>query len=59
MSPPSSFSKSSLPLFYGDLVPLIDKKAMGQPEAAQTIAVCISMNVVYTALILEPILPAF
>ena len=26
MSPPCSVSKSSLPLFHGDLVPLIDKE---------------------------------
>ena len=28
MSPPSTVSDSSMPLFRGDLVPLIDKKAM-------------------------------
>ena len=42
VSPPSNISQQQFsPPFYGDLVPLIDKKSVGYQEHAGTDAVCI------------------
>ena len=60
VSPPSNVSTSFSPPFYGDLVPIIDRKAANPLGPGQVNTVCIFINLVYSrAYPPNPTLPAF